>query len=124
MKINFNTIPSLAALTSAIVYLHDLFLFSKVQRNPDWAKYLPDILPPTWAIVFVCLLLFFVNFKKIHSNINNILLVAALAPLLALLFIIILTKYSNFENLIPQYIWILLFHIAIPTALIILLEII
>jgi hypothetical protein len=110
----YGFLTSIALLAAAIVYWQNLFLFSKISFRPEWVKYLPDPLVANWLIVFICLLFPAFAYKTKKETIQAILLSATIAPLFALIFRAF-NQGDNLENMLMQYIFIILFSVILPT---------
>jgi len=113
-------LTSLALLSATMVIWADIFNFSKIVHLPGWAEHLPNPINAPAYMTLLCL----VPAALVSTSVQRAALgVAAsifIAPLFAVAAYLLNPIHQNayfFVNALFSYAWIVLFHCAVPSLL-------
>lgn len=127
--INRNQLSMLASillLSAAMVIWVDLFIFSKVIFLPDWADALPRPVDAPSFLAFLCLLPAALIASTIRYAVRGVVVSVVVAPLFAVATFALDPIHQNsfiVANVLFHYVWIILFHCAIPSMLLLSLRV-
>ncbi|MDX7780064.1 hypothetical protein SJR98_18450 [Aeromonas hydrophila] len=111
---------SIIILAAVMVIWPNLFLWSKVVHLPDWAEHLPAPVFTGSYVSFVCLIPAALGADNFSSAKRVLFVAVVVTPLFAVATYALNPEHQNEHllfNVVFHYIWIILFCMLIPAAI-------
>ncbi len=117
---HISILTSLALMSAAMVIWPDIFNFAKTVHLPEWAKALPSPINTPAYLTLLCLIPAAFTSTSVQRAVRCVATSVFVAPLFAIGAYALNPIHQNdylIANALFSYLWIVLFHCAVPALL-------